>query len=88
MPPSCSPQAWAAAAPLALLQSCLGLRFDPAAGEVCFDQPVLPDFLDEVVLRRLAIGEGSLDVALRRARHEVVVTVLARSGDVRVVTRA
>ena len=87
-PVACSPQAWAAAAPLALLQSCLGLRFDPRAGEVCFDQPVLPDFLDEVVLRRLAIGEGSLDVALRRARHEVVVTVLARSGDVRVVTRA
>ena len=35
-PVACSPQAWASAAPLALLQACLGLDFDFQAEQVCF----------------------------------------------------
>ncbi|MDX3905156.1 MAG: amylo-alpha-1,6-glucosidase [Pigmentiphaga sp.] len=87
-PVACAPQAWAAAAPLSLIQSCLGMRFDPVTREIKFEHPVLPDFLDEVVLRRLSIGEESVDVALRRAGSEVVAAVLARNGDLRVSTTA
>lgn len=83
-PVACSPQAWAAATPLSLLQSCLGLGFDPATRTVAFERPVLPAFLDEVVLKRLAVAEGSVDVVLRRAGGEVAVNVLERRGDVRV----
>src|SRR6185369_71596 len=50
-PVACMPQAWSAAAPLSLLQSCLGLRFAAATKEIVFDRPGLPAFLDEVVLR-------------------------------------
>ncbi|HLG46798.1 MAG TPA: amylo-alpha-1,6-glucosidase [Reyranella sp.] len=71
-PVACVPQAWAAAAPLSLLRSCLGLAFDPAAGEVTFDQPVLPDFLDEVELRRLSVGSHSVDVRIGRTGGRVV----------------
>jgi glycogen debranching enzyme len=85
-PVACEPQAWAAAAPLSLIQSCLGLGFDPAARHITFQQAALPDFLDEVVLRNLSLGTASVDVALRRAGSEVVVNVLAREGDVRVLT--
>ncbi|HVJ34834.1 MAG TPA: amylo-alpha-1,6-glucosidase [Terriglobia bacterium] len=85
-PVACMPQAWAAAAPLSLLQSCLGMSFSTATRQVVFDQPALPGFLDEVVLRGLSIGQGSIDVALKRVDAEVVVNVLAREGDVRVVT--
>ena len=85
-PVACTPQAWAAAAPLSLIQSCLGLDFDTAAREIRFERPVLPEFLDEVVLRRLSLGDETVDVALRRAGSEVVVTVLERHGDLRVVT--
>jgi len=85
-PVACTPQAWAAAAPLALLQSCLGLKFDPAANQITFQEPVLPEFLDELVLRRLAVGSGSVDVALQRAHASVAVKILSRRGDVRVVT--
>jgi glycogen debranching enzyme len=35
-PIACSPQGWAAAAPFALLQACLGLDFDPAGERVRF----------------------------------------------------
>ncbi|HVJ42916.1 MAG TPA: amylo-alpha-1,6-glucosidase [Dongiaceae bacterium] len=85
-PVACMPQAWAAATPLSLLQSCLGLTFSTAAKQIIFDQPALPGFLDEVVLRRISIGEGWVDVALKRVDAEVVVNVLAREGDIRVVT--
>jgi glycogen debranching enzyme len=85
-PVACAPQAWAAAASLSLVQSCLGLGFDPAARRITFTRAALPDFLNEVVLRNLSLGSASVDVALRRAGSEVVVNVLAREGDVRVLT--
>ena len=85
-PVACSPQAWAAAAPLSLIQSCLGLAFDPARSEVSFDRPLLPDFLNEITLRGLKIGDKSVDVALTRGGTGVVVETLARKGDIRVLT--
>jgi glycogen debranching enzyme len=85
-PVACSPQAWAAAAPLSLIQSCLGLSFDPARSEVSFDRPLLPDFLNEITLRGLSVGGKSVDVALTRSGSGVVVETLARKGDIRVLT--
>lgn len=85
-PVACSPQAWAAAAPLYLLQACIGLDFDPKQTQITFVEPVLPNFLDELVLRNLAVGPGSADVALRRSGTQVVVDVLARRGAARIVT--
>ena len=87
-PVACSPQAWAAAAPLFLLQSCLGLEFDPNALHISFTEPQLPAFVDEVTLRRLQIGNGSADVAIRRSGRHVVVDVVDRRGAVRVLTTA
>lgn len=85
-PVACSPQAWAAGAPLSLIQTCLGLRFDPAAGQIIFQQPMLPEFMDEVTLRGLSLPNGSVDVSLRRAGQEVVAHVLERTGEVSIVT--
>jgi glycogen debranching enzyme len=82
-PVACAPQAWAAAALPSLLQSCLGLSFDPARRVVMFENPVLPRFLDRVVLRGLVIGEATIDVALQRAGVSVAMAVLGRSGDIR-----
>ncbi|MBB3644452.1 glycogen debranching enzyme [Rhizobium sp. BK619] len=87
-PVACSPQAWAAAAPLSLLQSCLGLDFDPNGPLISFNMPRLPSFLDEVILRRLLIGSGSADVAVRRSGDQVVVDVINRQGNVQVLITA
>jgi glycogen debranching enzyme len=87
-PVACSPQAWAAATPLSLIQSCFGIGFDPAAQQVVFDHPVLPSFVNEVVLRKLAVGTGTVDAAFRRAEGGVGVNVLGREGDVRVVIKS
>jgi glycogen debranching enzyme len=85
-PVACSPQAWAAAAPLSLLQSSLGLEYEPSALQICFNEPHLPSFLNEVVLRNLSVGTASADVSIRRSGSHVVVDVIDRKGGARVVT--
>jgi glycogen debranching enzyme len=84
-PVACIPQAWAAAAPLSLVQSCIGLVFDPEEPRLVFEDPVLPSFLDEIVLTGLSVKGASATVALRRSGGHVVVDVLERKGDLRVL---
>lgn len=83
-PVACLPQAWAAATPFALIAACLGLEIDPHRRVVRLDGPVLPAFLDEVVIRNLAVGAGYLDLAVRRAGNEIVAHAEARSEGIRV----
>lgn len=84
-PVACSPQAWAAATPLSLLQSCLGLSLRPRSEEVVFERPKLPEFLDQIVLRNLVVGEARVDVAVRRTNGGVVVETIAREEPARVL---
>ena len=84
-PVACAPQAWASASPLAFLEACLGLRCDHARREIRFDRPTLPEFIDEVYLRHLRLGDAQVDILLRRHTTDVGLNVLERSGDVRVV---
>ena len=83
-PVACIPQAWACAAPFALLQACFGLELDFRSGEICFREPGLPMFLDEVTIRSLSAGSGRADILLRRHGSDVSANVLDRKGDVRV----
>lgn len=85
-PVACSPQAWAAATPLYLLQSCLGLSFESEANRIVFRRPVLPDFLDEIRLTGLSLPAGKVDVEVRRANRGFVVDVLDRSAAIGVLT--
>jgi glycogen debranching enzyme len=85
-PVACSPQAWAAATTISLVQSCIGLDFDPVANHIILREPILPSFLNDLTLRNVSVGGGSADIELRRSGGRVVVEVLARRGPVRVVT--
>jgi glycogen debranching enzyme len=86
-PVACSPQAWASAAPLCLLQASLGLELLDRTGEIKFFRPTLPDFLDSVHLRNLRLSSGSADVLLHRHGEHIAVTVTRREGDVVAVVR-
>jgi glycogen debranching enzyme len=84
-PVACAPQAWASAAFYALIEACLGIEQDPWAGEIRFRNPVLPPFLDKIVLRELRVGEASVDVSIRRHRDgKLSLQTLASRGDVQV----
>ncbi|HET6574665.1 MAG TPA: amylo-alpha-1,6-glucosidase [Fimbriiglobus sp.] len=84
-PVACSPQAWAAGAVFLLLQACLGLRIQAAAGRVHLDIPLLPDWLNEVHIRGLRVGDGSIDLRLQRHAGDVGTNILDRTGKVEVV---
>jgi glycogen debranching enzyme len=77
-PKSCSPQAWSAGAPLILLQMVLGIY--PYAPEgVLFLDPALPEWLTNLRLERLQVGEANLDLEFFRTpegRSEYRVTRL------------
>jgi glycogen debranching enzyme len=84
-PVACAPQAWASATVFALVQATLGVSFEQGGEEIRFDSPVLPDFLDELHLRRLQAKNGAADVMLRRYGDEVSVNISRRQGKVPIV---
>jgi glycogen debranching enzyme len=55
-PVACSPQAWAAATPFAMLQACLGLEVDASQRLARLRYPRLPERLHSVEVRGLPIG--------------------------------
>jgi len=83
-PVACSPQAWAAATIPSLIQSTLGLRFEPDTSTVHFERPQLPAFLDELTLFNLEVGGGRATVHLQRLGTEVALNVIERHGPIKV----
>ena len=83
-PVACSPQAWAAGTPLLLLQSSLGLEFDPDRNEILLRKPRLPPFLEEVTLCNLRLGQSAVDLMLRRQGTNVSLQVLRNEGHIKV----
>jgi glycogen debranching enzyme len=64
-PKSCSPQAWSAGAPIIQLQMLLGL-YPYAPAHTLFLDPHLPEWLPEVRLENLRVGDASADLDFRR----------------------
>jgi glycogen debranching enzyme len=83
-PVACAPQAWASGAPLLFLQASLGLEFDPPQSEIRFRDPILPSFLDWVMLRNLKLSDASADVIARRHGKSVSIEVVRTEGPVQV----
>ena len=84
-PVACIPQAWASATVFALVQASLGLEFDQRGGEIRFDRPRLPEFLDELHLRGLRARDGAADVLIRRNQGAVALNITRRQGHVPIV---
>ncbi len=83
-PVACLPQAWASGSVFMLLQACLGLTIDAHSSEVRFDNPALPEWVPELRIENLQIGDGSVDLLIERHPHDVGVTVLRRDGRIKV----
>ncbi len=84
-PVACSPQAWASAAPLLLLQASLGLEIHAEQNEIRMRTPCLPRFLDRVLVRGLKVGEASVDLLVFRQGNGVGVQIVRGTGTVRLV---
>ena len=81
-PVACSPQAWAAATPFALVAAAIGCVIDPETSTLQLNRPVLPKFLNDLTIRNIAIGDARVDLRLARVDGDVTTAVLRREGDV------
>lgn len=78
-PVSCTPQAWSAGTTLLLLQSFLGIQPDAGNSRVMLD-PLLPDWLREVRVSNMRVGEATLDLRFLLHGEYSTVQVLSKSG--------
>jgi glycogen debranching enzyme len=84
-PIACVPQAWSSAAVFAMVGAALGITFDAAAGRILFVRPVLPDWMEELRLTNLRLGDASADVVLRRSQDAAALYVTRRDGPIDIV---
>jgi glycogen debranching enzyme len=79
-PVACSPQAWAAAAPFALIGVLIGCQIRAASDLVRLVDPVLPNFVSNLILKGLAAGDSRMDIRLSRLDQDVTAAVSHKSG--------
>jgi glycogen debranching enzyme len=84
-PVACSPQAWAAAAVFLVLQSSLGLNARACEKRLVLFTPVMPGFLEKITIRRLRVGEASVDISLTATAGSAGVNVLRKQGELEIV---
>lgn len=80
-PVSCSPQAWASGAFFMILQSMLGIQPEAHLGTLHIRNPVLPDFLDELTVENLCVGNSKVSLQFSRFRERTLANLLSVSGD-------
>ena len=86
-PVACSPQAWAAAAPLLIIRSMLGLRARADEGVLELVRPHLPTWLGKLTVSNLRVGNASVDLLVHRWRGTTSAEVLRKDGDLEVTIR-
>jgi glycogen debranching enzyme len=79
-PVACSPQAWAAAAPFALVAAATGLSLSHEEETVRLANPSLPAFLDDLSLSGIAVAGSRLDLRLSRSGGDITTAVVRREG--------
>jgi glycogen debranching enzyme len=80
-----SPQAWSSSATISILQSLLGVLPFAPAGMLGLVRPKLPDWLPQLTVRGIRVGEAKADLRFeRRADGSTDYDVLATDGTLRV----
>lgn len=79
---ACAPQAWSAAAPLAMLGAILGIGFDAQNNRVTFRNTRLPPSLATLTLRGFGIGEATADMTVEADGDGFAITVENVRGNI------
>ena len=84
-PVACAPQAWSAASVFLLCQACLGVQVNAEKKQVRFVRPSLPEFLGEIHIINLQVGDASINIDVIRQGDDVGITVRNATNDLAVV---
>jgi glycogen debranching enzyme len=79
-PVACSPQAWASAAPLLLVQSILGIEADAPQKRLLIKNPRLPQSVRKLELHGMRVGSAIVSVSFRRVGKRCHVDKLDVTG--------
>lgn len=83
-PVACRPQSWAAGSIPLILQAILGLCPDAPRGDLLIVRPHLPYWLEQVQVRNLRVGSGSVDLLYEQRNRRTQVAVLNATAGLRV----
>jgi glycogen debranching enzyme len=86
-PVACVPQAWAAGSLFQLLRTMLGMRPEAGAHQLELVAPELPEWLPQVRVENLRVGDAVVDLLFDRTNGSTGVEILGRTGDLAVVLR-
>ncbi len=84
-PVACSPQAWAAGSVFMVLQACLGIEIRAQESRIYLHHSALPESLEEVHIRNLRVGTGSVDLYFERYAETVGVNIERRVGNIEIM---
>jgi glycogen debranching enzyme len=85
-PVACHPQAWAAGSIPYLIEAMLGLSPDAFEKRLRVVRPLLPDFVNHMEIRDLAVGAARVSLRFERTpENTTAVTVLRTDGELEVV---
>lgn len=83
-PVACSPQAWAAGSIYLLLDACLGIAVNAKEKCIRFNSPFLPDYLDELRIENLLVGDATIDIVTQHKSGRLGIEILRQKGEVEV----
>ena len=73
----------AAAAPLAFLHACLGVKFLPELEEIQLHSPTLPRLIERLEIHGLRMGEGAIDLVIHGSGSDLAMQVPSRHGQIK-----
>ncbi|MFS0821497.1 glycogen debranching N-terminal domain-containing protein [Bacillus sp. 1P02SD] len=85
-PVACSPQAWAAGTPFALVHALLGLQVN-SHKNVMKVNPILPDDMDWIECNGIRVGKGFIDIMVKKENEEVVFDISSNTSGLEVESR-
>ena len=82
-PVACSPQTWSVASCFMIIQAFLGIEIDAFENVIRFHKPVLPDFIDSLVIRNLKFKKNHLDIEFIKTKDHVSIAILNKDSSIR-----
>jgi glycogen debranching enzyme len=79
-PVACLPQAWAAGAVFMMVQAALGFTVEGERGVLRLSRPILPQGVERLQIRGLAVGEESVDLTFLQTAGRIACLPTAHSG--------
>lgn len=80
-PVACSPQAWSVAAVFKMLEACLHIEIDGVNKKVIFRKPLLPEFIDNISLTNLKLGDEEASFELHRYKSDTGINIVKQPAD-------